>query len=77
MTSEQPYQNQAEKTFPTRKSLGYRGARKSLGPLRVNVKPVKVRIRKHVRTEREQLRVPKRHEEVHVERVPVEEGREA
>jgi uncharacterized protein (TIGR02271 family) len=36
-----------------------------------------VRIRKHVRTEREQLRVPKRHEEVHVERVPVEEGREA
>jgi uncharacterized protein (TIGR02271 family) len=36
-----------------------------------------VRIRKHVRTEREQLRVPKRHEEVHVERVPVEEGRQA
>ena len=35
-----------------------------------------MRIRKRVRTEREQLRVPKRREEVHVERVPVE-GREA
>lgn len=30
-----------------------------------------------MRTDREQLRVPKRHEEVHVERVPVAEGREA
>jgi uncharacterized protein (TIGR02271 family) len=36
-----------------------------------------LRVRKRVRTDREQLRVPKRHEEVHVERVPVEEGREA
>ena len=36
-----------------------------------------VRVRKRVRIDREQLRVPKRHEEVHVERVPVEEGREA
>jgi uncharacterized protein (TIGR02271 family) len=35
-----------------------------------------VHVRKRVRTEREQLRVPKRREEVHVERVPVE-GREA
>ena len=35
-----------------------------------------VNVRKRVRTEREQLRVPKRREEVHVERVPVE-GREA
>ena len=35
-----------------------------------------VRVRKQVRTEREQVRVPKRHEEVHVERVPVEEARE-
>jgi uncharacterized protein (TIGR02271 family) len=35
-----------------------------------------VNVRKQVRTEREQLRVPKRREEVHVERVPVE-GREA
>jgi uncharacterized protein (TIGR02271 family) len=35
-----------------------------------------MRVRKRVRTEREQLRVPKRREEVHVERVPVE-GREA
>src|SRR5829696_9226812 len=35
-----------------------------------------IRIRKRVRTEREQLRVPKRREEVSVERVPVE-GREA
>jgi uncharacterized protein (TIGR02271 family) len=34
-----------------------------------------LRVRKRVRTDREQLRVPKRHEEVHVERVPVE-GRE-
>jgi uncharacterized protein (TIGR02271 family) len=34
-------------------------------------------VRKRVRTDREQLRVPKRYEEVHVERVPVEEGREA
>jgi len=34
-----------------------------------------VRVSKHVRTDREQLRVPKRHEEVSVERVPVE-GRE-
>src|SRR5215212_7500478 len=33
-------------------------------------------VRKRVRTEREQLRVPKRREEVHVDRVPVE-GREA
>jgi uncharacterized protein (TIGR02271 family) len=36
----------------------------------------RLRVRKRVRTEREQLRVPKRREEVHVERVPVE-GREA
>ena len=35
-----------------------------------------VRVSKQVHTEREQLRVPKRHEEVSVERVPVE-GREA
>ncbi len=35
-----------------------------------------LRVRKRVRTDREQIRVPKRHEEVHVERVPVE-GREA
>jgi uncharacterized protein (TIGR02271 family) len=35
-----------------------------------------VGVRKQVRTEREQVRVPKRHEEVSVERVPVE-GREA
>lgn len=35
-----------------------------------------VHVRKRVRTEREQIRVPKRREEVHVERVPVE-GREA
>ena len=33
-------------------------------------------VRKRVRTDREQLRVPKRREEVSVERVPVEEGRE-
>ncbi len=36
-----------------------------------------VRVRKNGRTDREQVRVPKRHEEVSVERVPVEEGREA
>ena len=36
-----------------------------------------INVRKRVRTDREQIRVPKRHEEVHVERVPVEEGREA
>lgn len=36
-----------------------------------------VGVRKRVRTDREQLRVPKRREEVHVERVPVEEGRRA
>src|SRR5215208_7121115 len=35
-----------------------------------------LRVRKRVRTDREQLRVPTRHEEVSVERVPVE-GREA
>ncbi len=35
-----------------------------------------VNVRKRVRTERERLSVPKRREEVHVERVPVE-GREA
>ena len=35
-----------------------------------------VKVRKRVRTDREQIRVPKRREEVHVERVPVE-GREA
>ena len=35
-----------------------------------------VRVNKRVRTDREQIRVPKRHEEVSVERVPVE-GREA
>ena len=34
-----------------------------------------VNVRKRVRTDREQLRVPTRHEEVNVERVPVEEGR--
>lgn len=33
-----------------------------------------VNVRKRVRTEREQVRVPKRREEVHVERVPAEEG---
>ena len=33
-----------------------------------------VNVRKRVRTDRERLRVPKRHEEVSVERVPVEEG---
>src|SRR5919199_5623560 len=33
-------------------------------------------VRKRVRTDREQIRVPKRREEIHVERVPVE-GREA
>jgi uncharacterized protein (TIGR02271 family) len=33
-----------------------------------------MRIRKRVRTDREQIRVPKRREEVHVERVPVEGG---
>ena len=36
-----------------------------------------VRVRKDVRPGREQVRVPTRHEEVSVERVPVEEGREA
>jgi uncharacterized protein (TIGR02271 family) len=36
-----------------------------------------VRVRKNVRTDREQVRVPKRREEVHVERVPVEERRRA
>ncbi len=36
-----------------------------------------IRVRKRVQTEREQIRVPKRREEVSVERVPVEEGREA
>src|ERR687886_988080 len=36
-----------------------------------------VNVRKRVRTDREQIRVPKRREEVRVERVPVEEGREA
>ena len=34
-----------------------------------------VNVRKRVRTEREQLRVPKKREEVSVDRVPVEEGR--
>ena len=34
-----------------------------------------VNVRKRVRTEREQLRVPKKREEVKVDRVPVEEGR--
>ena len=34
-------------------------------------------MRKRVRTDREQLRVHPRHEEVNVERVPVEEGRYA
>ena len=34
-------------------------------------------MRKRVRTDREQLRVHTRHEEVNVERVPVEEGRYA
>ena len=32
-----------------------------------------MRVRKRVRTDREQVRVPKRREEVHVERVPVED----
>src|SRR5215210_3567349 len=36
-----------------------------------------MRVRKRVRTDREQISVPTRHEEVSVERVPVEEGREA
>ena len=36
-----------------------------------------VNVRKSVRTERERIRVPKNREEVSVERVPVEEGREA
>ncbi len=36
-----------------------------------------VNVRKSVRTDREQVRVPKSREEVSVERVPVEEGREA
>jgi uncharacterized protein (TIGR02271 family) len=34
-------------------------------------------VRKRVRTDREQVRVPKKREEVSVKRVPVEEGREA
>ncbi len=34
-------------------------------------------VRKRVRTDREQIRVPKKREEVSVERVPVEEGRKA
>jgi uncharacterized protein (TIGR02271 family) len=34
-------------------------------------------VRKRVRTDREQISVPTRHEEVSVERVPVEEGRHA
>jgi uncharacterized protein (TIGR02271 family) len=34
-------------------------------------------VRKRVRTDREQVSVPTKHEEVSVERVPVEEGREA
>lgn len=33
-----------------------------------------VRVRKQVRTDRERVAVPKKREEVHVERVPVEEG---
>jgi len=33
-----------------------------------------VNVRKRVRTDRERLEVPTRHEEVHVDRVPVEEG---
>src|SRR5215210_3998130 len=36
-----------------------------------------MRVRKRVRTDREQISVPTRHEEVSVERVPVEEGRVA
>ena len=32
-----------------------------------------IRVRKLVRTDREQVRVPKKRQEVHVERVPVEE----
>src|ERR687889_2361853 len=36
-----------------------------------------MRVRKRVRTDREQISVPTRHEEVSVERVPVEGGREA
>ena len=36
-----------------------------------------INVRKRVRTDREQISVPTRHEEVSVERVPVEEGREA
>jgi len=34
----------------------------------------RVNIRKRVRTDREQVRVPKRHEEVSIDRVPVNEG---
>jgi len=37
----------------------------------------RMNVRKRVRTDREQIRVPKKREEVSVERVPVEEGREA
>src|SRR5829696_7377855 len=36
-----------------------------------------INVRKRVRTDREQISVPTRHEEVSVERVPVEGGREA
>ncbi len=36
-----------------------------------------MRVRKRVRTDRERLAVPKKREKVHVDRVPVEEGREA
>jgi uncharacterized protein (TIGR02271 family) len=36
-----------------------------------------LKVRKRVRTDREQVSVPTKHEEVSVERVPVEEGREA
>ncbi len=36
-----------------------------------------MRVRKRVRTDREQISVPTRHEEVSVERVPVEEAQEA
>jgi stress response protein YsnF len=35
-----------------------------------------MRVQKRVRTDREQIRVPKKHEEVRVERVPTEEGGE-
>jgi uncharacterized protein (TIGR02271 family) len=52
-------------------------AKKSLGRHQRECQAGSVNVRKRVRTDREQLRVPTRHEEVSVERVPVEEGRYA